>query len=524
MCKAAVSQGEQDELARVSDKTAARFNLSVNEGLDSLLMQCAARGIQCDSGNRELYELVARMNVSAREPKKIKEDLLLSMCEAFPDDPYPCIELASLYHGKNAFRKAENILKKAMEMAPYDSRVQDMHVISLVISADKSLNRENFQRARQDLEKAQRIDTGNNALLLREKDLFYQICEQPEIAEKTIGSTLDGLSLFERFKLVSMLRMDAIDKPKKELTKIFSKIETMFKKELKQISHLASEELLTLLTPFPREWQHAFASLKVFQVFLGSENKVLRYLSGDDLIRCLDRVLEPENITFFHAEFLRRTRKKKKEPSHDLLKFYAIVLEGIDHNDWDVDGLIDLVDDADPEMKKKLKAAGERLACHAHGPFRYALQNLEFEILEDLFDDPFDDLFDDPFDLLDEYDDDYDDDDEFNPFGTFPQGMMDIEMLKDPFMKKIFSENSKELKRKDPGKFKEIFKQLKATLEAFIDDKGLRGTHELVLNKVKKEVMEINDEFSGLILALNLIYPDEGKKELSKEAKAVFLH
>ena len=30
--------------------------------------------------------------------------------------------------------------------------------------------------------------------------------------------------------------------------------------------------------------------------------------------------------------------------------------------------------------------------------------------------------------------------------------------------------------------------------------------------------------FSGLILALNLIYPDEGKKELSKEAKAVFLH
>nr|WP_320016938.1 hypothetical protein [uncultured Desulfobacter sp.] len=91
---------------RLSDKTAIRFGLSPKQGIDSLWMQCTARGIQCDAGNRELYELVIRRNVRAREPKKIKENLLVAMCEAFPDDPYPCIEVASLYHGKKRFSES----------------------------------------------------------------------------------------------------------------------------------------------------------------------------------------------------------------------------------------------------------------------------------------------------------------------------------------------------------------------------------------------------------------------------------
>ncbi len=101
-----MSESNQDELMRLSDKTAIRFGLSPKQGIDSLWMQCTARGIQCDAGNRELYELVIRRNVRAREPKKIKENLLVAMCEAFPDDPYPCIEVASLYHGKKRFSES----------------------------------------------------------------------------------------------------------------------------------------------------------------------------------------------------------------------------------------------------------------------------------------------------------------------------------------------------------------------------------------------------------------------------------
>ena len=509
VCRGAASERNQDELMRLSGKTATRFGLSPSEGSDCLWMQCAARGIQCDVGNRELYDLVVKKNVSGREPKKIKEALLLSMCEAFPDDPYPCIELASLYHGKNAFRKAENILKKAMELAPYDSRVQDMHIISLVISADKSLNKGNYQRARQDLGKARDLDTGTNALLLQEKNIFYQICEQPEILEKTIGSNLDQSSLFQRLKLVSMLRMDVQNKPKKNHSKVFHKIDDLFNSEIEHVSRLTSEELLALLTPFPREWQHAFASLKVHPMFLGSGTGMLKHLNGDDLIRLLDQVLSPDYLLFFQIELQRRIRKVKKEPNHDLLTFYTLVLEGIGDNDWDVDELMELVEDADPEMKKKFKAAGERLSRHTSGPYRYALQSLEFEILDDLFHDPFDD-----------YDDD---DDEFAPFDLLPEGMDNIETLNNPVIKNLFSAEAKRLKREDPGMYREMFEQLKTAMEEMVDDEGLRGATNAILNKFKTHFIKVSQEFNGLILVLNLFFGDEGKKKLSREAKALFL-
>ncbi|NWH06390.1 hypothetical protein [Desulfobacter latus] len=521
VCRTAVSESNQDELRTFSHKTAARFGLSHGKGIDILWMQCAARGIQCDAGNKELYELVIQRDVSGREPKKIKEDLLVSMCEAFPDDPYPCIELASLYHGKNAFRKAENILKKAMELAPYDSRVQDMHIISLVISADKSINRGNFERARQDLAKAQDLDTGTNALLLREKELFYQICEKPRLSEKTIGSNLDQLSLCQRLKLVCMLRMDVEDKPKNDHSKVFNKIGALFKTELIQVSRLTSEELLTLLTPFPRDWQHIFTSLKVHQMLLETSAGVLNYLNSDDLIGFMDRVLSSENWKYFQTELQRRIGSVKEDPNYYLLVFYILVMEGIWDNEWDVDELIDLVEDADPELKKKFKAAGERLSRHTHGPYRHALQNIEFELLDELFSNPFDSF--DPFDPFDD-DDDYDDDDgEFNPFNFLPEGVMDIEDIKDPILKNIFSAEAKRLKREDPEMYRDMFEQLKAAIEDIIDDEGLRGAPKPVLNKFKKKMIKENEEINGFILLLNLIFGDEGKRKLSREAKTVFL-
>ena len=517
VCRAAASGGDRADLLWVSGKDAKRFGISPDKEFDTLWMQCAARGIQCDAGNRALYELAARMNVSSRASKKIKEQLMLSMCEVYPDDPYPCIELASLYHGKNAFRKAENILKKAMELAPYDSRVQDMHVISLVISADKSLNRGNYQLVRQDLEKARSIDTGTNALLLQEKELFYQICEKPEIPEKVIGLRLDNCSLFERLKLASMLRMDVQNKPKKNHPKILRKIDAFFKSELKHLSRLTSEELLAILTPFPREWQYVFESLEIHQLFFTAMDNVLNPLSDKDLIRFVDRILSSDNFSIFQRELQRRTRKRKKDPDHDLLRFYALTLQGLEDDDWDVDGFMDLVEDADPEMEKKFRAAGDRLSRHAGGPYRHALQSLDFEFLEDFI---MGGMFDDEDD--DEYYDD-EDDGELNPFDLFPGGMPEVDDLKDPLMRAFFSDMAKEIKRENPRMFRELFNELKIALESIVDEEGLRGAPVLILNKFKDTLRERDRELHGSIAMLNFVFSAEAKKQLSREAKTLFL-
>ena len=351
VCRHVTSGRLPNYFANMNDKTAKRFAMYPKADFDTLLMKCAAWGLECDPGNRGLYELVAKFNAMSRTSKTIKEQLLLSMCDVYQDDPYPCIELASLYHGKNAFRKAENILKEAMKRAPYDSRVQDLHVIALLISADKCLNKHNFSLVWKDWEKARSIDTGTNAVLLREKELFYKICEKPVMPEKVIGIQLDDLSGFERLKIVSMLRMDAETKPKQNHSKILRKIKSFFSHELKGLSRLTSKEVMALLKPFPREWQNVFKTLNIHRLFFQTTDKVLTHLDDTDLLCLVDQILCPENFLVFQQELNRRTMTRKS--GDELLMFYALIMDGVEDNDWDLIELTDLLDEVGPENERK---------------------------------------------------------------------------------------------------------------------------------------------------------------------------
>jgi len=524
LCNHIQAGGNHNHLDGASDKVAKRFGFSPNELFHLRFMQFVSHGIQCDPGNRLLYELLIELDCTSRDSKNLKEKLLLSMCDVYPDDPFPCIELASLYHGKNAFRKAENILKKAMELAPYDSRVQDQHLISLIISADKGVNKNNFHLVWKDLKKAQKIDTGNNGLLLKEKELFYKICEKPEIPKKTIAMHLDGLSGFDRLKIVSILRMDVEDKPKQHRTKILSKIKSLFKNEIENISTLSSEEILRLLVPFPREWQYVFKNLHVHELFFKTMDQILEYLDDNDLIKLVDLVLAPDNFLFFQEEF--EMRGLEDDPENNLVLFYSFVLDGLAGGDWDVEAFKEVLEDADAETRKKIQDAGNKFSKHTHGPYKHALQTLDFGILEkmfmgSLFDDDFDDDYDDDYDDDDDY---FDDDDDFNPLSMFGggDGMPDINDLDNPLTKSMFLEMSKYLKAEDPRQFKKMFEELREALELFIDEQGLRGANKARLQSLKASIKE-DRELGGSVAMLNLLFLKEAKKQLSWEGKTLFL-
>ena len=519
LCNYIQSGGENDFLDHVPDKVAKRFGISPNEPFALKLMQFVSHGIQCDPGNRLFYELLIKLDSHSRDLKNLKEKLLLSMCEVYPDDPWPCIELASLYHSKNAFRKAENILKKAMEIAPYDSRVQDQHLISLIISADKGVNKNNFHLVWKDLEKAQKIDTGNNVLLLREKGLFYKICEKPEIPQKIIAMSLDGLSGTDRLKIVSMLRMDVEDKPKQNRSKILRKIKSLFTNEIKNASTLSSEEILRLLVPFPREWQYVFKSLNVHELFFQEMITILEYLDDNDFIKLADLVLAPDNLSFFQEEFEERSMEDEAEGS--LILFYSLVLDGLVDANWDLEAFAEVLEAADAETKRKIQDVGNKLSRYTHGPYKQALQTLNFEILEDMFMESFWD------DDDDHYYDDYDGDD-FEPLDLFGggdeggEGLPDFNDPDNSMVKAMILETTKNLKAEDPGTFKKMFEEIRKMLEFFVDENGFRGAPKPLLKKIKSSIQE-EFEIQESIAMLNLVFLKEAKKQLSREAQVLFL-
>ena len=175
-------------------------------------------------------------------------------------------------------------------------------------------------------------------------------------------------------------------------------------------------------------------------------------------------------------------------------------------------------------MKEKIRAAGKRLSVYFDGPYRHALQTLDFEFLGKLF---MHGMFDDD-DFEDDYDDYYEDDDDYydddiDPFEMVADIFPDIKDFKDPIVSKTFSDMAKDMKREDPKAYQQMFERLFMDIENIIEIEGLRGASSTKLKKFKKMFKKDNQAMVPIAM-LNLLFPKEARKHLSQEAKAVFLY
>lgn len=74
-----------------------------------------------------------------------------SYAKAVPEDPDPWIALAELRLRHNAYRKAQNALKKAQSYAGQDDRVIDLLALSSIVAADRNLRNRRFEAAERDI-------------------------------------------------------------------------------------------------------------------------------------------------------------------------------------------------------------------------------------------------------------------------------------------------------------------------------------------------------------------------------------
>ncbi|GAB6146426.1 hypothetical protein [Desulfocicer niacini] len=133
---------------------------------------------------------------------------------------------------------------------------------------------------------------------------------------------------------------------------------------------------------------------------------------------------------------------------------------------------MDLLEDLDPEIEEKKRDAGKRLSLRVDGPYRHALQTLDFEFLEDLFMGNM--LGDDDLDDYEDYEDDFDFDEGINPFALFEDIIPDSKEFKDPLVKKLFSEMSKDIKRLEPKAFQKMFETICLDMENMIVEQQIR--------------------------------------------------
>ena len=340
--------------------------------------------IRLDPDNRLGYELLSRLPINSKEAKKAVEEILLAMMKRFADDPYPCLELANFYYDKNAFRKAENVLRIAMERAPHDNRVLDRHALALLISADKNIRHERYHLSWPDLEKAKQLKRKKHAVLLAAKRAIHLNQAENISIEKAIDIETLDFSSVDYLRTLAVVWADCQDTKFKNHAVVLSDLTKLFKKQISQASRMTSDEIKALMAPVEKQYRVLLPDFSMVQLCTSYNPKICIGLNDDDFISLIDQVLDHSLLSLFSHELKRRIKNAKGLKSK-VFEFYLMVIRYMSGEIKESAPFTDLVAGASASERRHLEDASHRLALHARGILRTALQKFDFDILEPVF-------------------------------------------------------------------------------------------------------------------------------------------
>ena len=518
---------------------------------EDLLIELVSKALSLDPENRKGYELLMEIPRTKRRSKNIIENHLLIMLDLFKNDPLPCLELSTIYYEKNAFRKAEVILEEAMNRAPHDNRVIEQHVVSLLISASRNFERNNLSLATRDMERASQIECKVMNPYLIERTILYKTDHSETNLLECINKYTASLSIVDRFRVKTLL---CFEKLNRHITK------KLINNLTKELLTLSGKEILLVLAPLPKAVIPLYQNTDIYYLFDKNIKDVFHLLDDYEIVLLFDIILSPQTASMILKEI--RKRLRNAEPDRALiLSFYQVTIWHLENKECNPDMFYKLLDKAKGPVKEELQAISRKMAKHAAGTLKRALETFEFHLIST----PFPNLFaedmepDDPEDSYadscddddvsleylheDIYDDDDDDDEYFENdisdmmMDVFKKAMMDqfggmMEDVEDEDDFNLFGAASslgRELflldhkltfaeRKKQPSQ--ELLDEIVRHLEAVIDAMDVRGDPKYLVLEAKQFFMK-DPEFQYIFKRLAKLLDKHNVKNISKEAKLI---
>jgi len=406
---------------------------------EELLISLVCKGLSFDPINRKGYELLVELPRTGRMSKNIVEEYLLIMQDKMENDPVPCLELADLYYEKNAFRKAETVLKEAMKRAPHDNRVIERHVIALLISADKNFSRNKMHLAEPDILKARQINCKSLLPYVLERTILYDLIDKTDKLKDVTESHIQLLNVAEAIRCMSLLYLEKDRLPRSMKVQFIEMLDSMKEK----ILTLTGSEILFIFRPIPKKLQPIFKIPAILSLYEKLIPKIFKCMDDTEVIALFDIILSPVTSKIILKEISRRFHAAQPDRQL-LLSFYQIAIWHLDDRKKNPDMFINIVDQAKGPVLEEMRELSKRLAQHASGSLKRALESLDFSLMgmpmphfnnsSDGFDYDYDDGEDDEEITLknlhdSELEDEYDDDDDFDDIFDFGDDDDDLGFL-----------------------------------------------------------------------------------------------
>lgn len=457
---------------------------------EMIIMKLAARACELDPLNRHAYEYLVSLPQTTRNVQKIVEDMLLKMSEVFSEDPFPCLELASLYYRKNAFRKAENILAEASRRAPHDNRVTDRHALSLLVSAWKNFQRKKYHLMETDFQKAARFNSKRVAPFLLEKQILYSLIKDSTSFTISEHQELLQLNKLERLRILALLHGDIEALPKERFTtQAIIHIDNYMMQELRALSRLTATDIAMLLSPIPEEFRLILPSANIAHILLEKRPSMFGSISDSELIETFILIFQ-DSILGFMADELKKRLKKQPQPHRLQMHFFLITIGHISGVSYDSTPYLTLLQDVDVETMHTLETLSQKLSRHAAGKIKIALEHFSFNEIDMGYSVFYDDSIDN------DWDDDEDKDD------------LDDELVDDlrELLNAINTKtNSKEIK------------MLRTYIELLVDRLDLRGASKGQILFVRESFLK-NKKVMQMFGMISNVIDITGRDKLSCEA------
>ena len=349
-----------------------------------VLAQLMTASLAADPDNREGYRFLLELLRGYPDYRPKLEKTLRDMAARFPDDPDPYLELATLDYAKNAYRRAEKSLAEALKRAPHDERLLDLQALSFLKSADQSCKRGRFKQAARDLQRAEDLERPRLQLVLRVKRLLLAITSASGDAVEVVAPHVEDLSLGARLRTIALLLHDLAENS--HVKNVRPEMEKALKAFLGQqataLAQLGPDEAVELIAPLPVDFHILYDRLQLAPVLADWWTALMEHLAGEHLLAFFDILLACDQRAQVRAEIGRRLRGRKKAQRDPLLLFYLAVIRHQEGQDHDSRHFAEILAAADADDEKRLRAAAVRLAGHAHGPLRQALQQFRFDVLD----------------------------------------------------------------------------------------------------------------------------------------------
>ena len=340
--------------------------------------------LAADPGNREGYLFLLDLLRGRTADKPRLRGILHEMAVRFPDDPAPLLELATLHYSRNAYRRAEDALAEARRRAPHDERILDMQAIGLLKSADQSRKNGRLTLAARDLERADALGRSLIEPILSVKGLLLEMVGGDRNPAEGVARRLEPLCAGRQLRTLALLVRDLEDNAhvKNVTPEMREDMEELLARKAPLAGALDPDEIVALLAPLPADFRILYRDLRVAPVLGALWPALMQRLEGERLIAVFDLLMDCGGRGPVRAEIDRRLRGVAKTRRDPLLLFYLAVIRHLEGQDRGSRRFAEVLKRADSSTRERLRAAAGRLARHAHGLLRQALQEFDFDLLD----------------------------------------------------------------------------------------------------------------------------------------------